>query len=54
MQHEYSLGIGSKKPDEEIVSVEYEISFFFVDVDELWYFQNYYLVEGSFEKTKEI
>lgn len=54
IQPGYSLGIVSEQPDGEIVSVEKEGILFFVDVDDLWYFQNYDLVVGYHEETEEI
>nr|EEK67634.1 hypothetical protein bcere0006_21370 [Bacillus wiedmannii] len=36
------------------MSVEKEGILFFVDVDDLWYFQNYDLVVGYYEETEEI
>ncbi|MFB6589726.1 HesB/YadR/YfhF family protein, partial [Bacillus thuringiensis] len=41
IQPGYSLGVVAEKPDGEIVSVEKEGIIFFVDCDDLWYFQNY-------------
>ncbi|HFK1788656.1 MULTISPECIES: HesB/YadR/YfhF family protein [Bacillus cereus group] len=49
-----SLEIVAEQPDGEIVSVEKEGILFFVDVDDLWYFQNYDLVVGYHEEMEEI
>ncbi|HGA0511583.1 hypothetical protein G5716_06170 [Bacillus pacificus] len=49
-----SLEIVAEQPDGEIVSVEKEGIIFFVDVDDLWYFQNYDLVVGYHEEMEEI
>ncbi|PGB04150.1 HesB/YadR/YfhF family protein [Bacillus toyonensis] len=54
IQPGYSLGIVSEKPDGEIVSVEKEGIIFFVDFDDLWYFQNYDLVVSYHKETEEI
>ncbi|PFJ29253.1 cytoplasmic protein [Bacillus anthracis] len=54
IQPGYSLGIVAEKPDGEIVSVEKEGIIFFVDVDDLWYFQNYDLFVSYHEKMEEI
>ncbi|MES5954942.1 cytoplasmic protein [Bacillus fungorum] len=54
IQPGYSLGIVAEKPDGKIVSVEKEGILFFVDIDDLWYFQNYDLVVGYDEETEEI
>ncbi len=54
IQPGYSLGIVAEKPDGKIVSVEKEGILFFVDIDDLWYFQNYDLVVGYHEETEEI
>lgn len=49
-----SLEIVAEQPDGEIVSVEKEGIIFFVDVDNLWYFQNYDLVVGYYEEMEGI
>ncbi|OBZ54940.1 hypothetical protein UN66_25015, partial [Bacillus cereus] len=49
-----SLEIVAEQPDGEIVSVEKEGILFFVDVDDLWYFQNYDLVVGYHEEMEGI
>ncbi|KOS28440.1 cytoplasmic protein [Bacillus anthracis] len=54
IQPGYFLGIVAEKADGEIVSVEKEGFLFFVDVDDLWYFQNYDLVVGYHEEMEEI
>ncbi|MGR9634292.1 HesB/YadR/YfhF family protein [Bacillus cereus] len=54
IQPGYSLGIVTEKAAGEIVSVEKEGILFFVDVDDLWYFQNYDLVVGYHEEMEEI
>ena len=54
IQPGYSLGIAAEKPDGEIVSVEKEGIIFFVDSDDLWYFQNYDLFVSYHEEMEEI
>ncbi|HDR8215427.1 TPA: cytoplasmic protein, partial [Bacillus cereus] len=52
IQPGYSLGIVAEKAAGEIVSVEKEGILFFVDVDDLWYFQNYDLVVNYHEEME--
>lgn len=48
------LGVVVEKPDDEIVLVEKEGIIFFVDSDDLWYFQNYDLFVSYHEEIEEI
>ncbi|PGR70536.1 HesB/YadR/YfhF family protein [Bacillus cereus] len=54
IQPGYSLGVVAEKPDGEILSVEKEGIIFFVDSDDLWYFQNYDLFVSYHEEMEEI
>ncbi|MBK4744590.1 cytoplasmic protein, partial [Bacillus cereus] len=48
------LGVVAGNTDGEIVSVEKEGIIFFVDSDDLWYFQNYDLFVSYHEEMEEI
>ncbi|PGM45879.1 cytoplasmic protein, partial [Bacillus cereus] len=54
IQPGYSLEIATEKPDGDVVSIEIDGIRFFVDFDDLWYFQNYDLVVSYHIETEEI
>ncbi len=53
IQPGYSLGIVAEKPDGKSCQLRRKVLYFFVDSDDLWYFQNYDLFVSYHEKWKK-